>query len=301
METAIQKPQAAAPKMAIDQLAERLGVSAKSLWESVKNTAFKGAKDEELVALMIVANEYGLNPFLRQVYAFPAKGGGIVPVVGIDGWVAIVNRQKSYNGVEFTFEAEDDGSPVSCTCRMYVKGRDHPVAVTERYSECFRPTEPWKGMPWRMLRHKAFIQAARYAFGLSGIYDADEAQDVMKQGNPLSVIEPIPEVAAPKSARVRQNEQAIAAERSKTLSPPPEVIGEPELPDMPANPKAPAVRSKPRSETLKEQMRAAKDAPVVVDSETGEITEPSPEEQAEILAAEQDGDMFGATTPPMRH
>ena len=27
-----------------------------------------------------------------------------------------------------------------------------------------------------MLRHKATIQAARYAFGLSGIYDEDEAQ-----------------------------------------------------------------------------------------------------------------------------
>jgi len=33
-------------------------------------------------------------------------------------------------------------------------------------------------MPRRMLRHRAFIQAARLAFGLSGLVDEDEAPDV---------------------------------------------------------------------------------------------------------------------------
>ncbi|MGC9261538.1 MAG: hypothetical protein ACP5I8_15860 [Phycisphaerae bacterium] len=48
-------------------------------------------------------------------------------------------------------------------------------------------------------------------------------------------------------------------------------------------------------------MRAARDAPAKVDVGTGEIMEPSPEEQAEILAAEKDGDMFGSAPPPIRH
>ncbi|WP_208431614.1 recombinase RecT, partial [Bartonella doshiae] len=36
-------------------------------------------------------------------------------------------------------------------------------------------SDPWKKYPARMLRHKATIQCARYAFGFSGIYEEDEA------------------------------------------------------------------------------------------------------------------------------
>jgi hypothetical protein len=69
-----------------------------------------------------------------------------------------------------------DGS--ECTCTLYIKGRSHPVRVTEYKDECFRATEPWKTMPKRMLRHKALIQSARVAFGFSGIYDEDEAERI---------------------------------------------------------------------------------------------------------------------------
>ena len=45
-----------------------------------------------------------------------------------------------------------------------------------------RATEPWK-MASRMLRHKSLIQAARVAFGFSGIHDEDEARDIGKMRN----------------------------------------------------------------------------------------------------------------------
>ncbi len=62
---------------------------------------------------------------------------------------------------------------------MYIKGREHPIRVPERYSECKRETDPWRTMPFRMLRHKAFMQAARVAFSLGGLFDEDEARDVI--------------------------------------------------------------------------------------------------------------------------
>ena len=46
-------------------------------------------------------------------------------------------------------------------------------------NECRRNTDPWKQWPSRMLRHKATIQAARYAFGFSGIVDQDEAERIV--------------------------------------------------------------------------------------------------------------------------
>src|SRR5690625_4254871 len=45
-------------------------------------------------------------------------------------------------------------------------------------SECKGVSDPCKRWPNRMLRHKATIQAARYAFGLSGIIDPDEAERI---------------------------------------------------------------------------------------------------------------------------
>ncbi len=36
-----------------------------------------------MAALMIVADQYGLNPFTREIFAFPDKQNGIVPVVGV--------------------------------------------------------------------------------------------------------------------------------------------------------------------------------------------------------------------------
>lgn len=160
-------------------MASRYSVEPTKLLETLKSTVFKGATNEELMALVVVANEHQLNPFTKQIYAFPDKRGGIVPVVPIDGWAAIINSNPNFDGVEFEWEWNDEnGLPISCTAVIHDKRRGHPVKVTEYYAECFRNTEPWKQMPRRMLRHKALMQAGRIAFGLSGITDEDDAMDI---------------------------------------------------------------------------------------------------------------------------
>lgn len=140
---------------------------------TLKATAFRSnATDAQFNVLMIVATQYGLNPFTREIYAFPDKNNGITPVVGVDGWARIINSHPQFDGMEFTSDAE------SCTCKIYRKDRNHPTIVTEYLEECKRPTQPWNSHPRRMLRHKAMIQAARLAFGFGGIYDEDEAERI---------------------------------------------------------------------------------------------------------------------------
>jgi hypothetical protein len=158
---------------ALSVMASRLSVDPKRLHEMLKNTCFKGATDDEMMTLAIISNEYGLNPMLKELYAFPAKGGGIVPVVSIDGWLRMMNDHPQFDGIEFEFMSEA-GKLISCTAIIHRKDRTHPICVTEYLSECRRNTEPWK-MEHRMLRHKATIQCARVAFGFSGITDEDEA------------------------------------------------------------------------------------------------------------------------------
>ena len=206
---------AEAPKGALAAMAARIGADPQELLTTLQQGVFKDAKPAEFQALVITAQEYQLNPILKELYAFPAKGGGIVPIVSIDGWLKIINRQPKLNGL--AVEISDDGA--SATCTIHVKDREHPVVVTEYLEECKRPTEPWKTMPRRMLRHKAIIQAARVAFGIGGVFDEDEGKDAagMRDVTPpttraKSKVEALPDFKSPE----------VEAEETKAKVIPPE-------------------------------------------------------------------------------
>ena len=160
------------------KLATSLGmdIGGDELVQTLKATAFKGqVSDAQMAALLIVANRYGLSPWTKEIYAFPDKNNGIVPVVGVDGWARIINEHTQFDGMDFEQDAE------SCTCIIYRKDRSRPVKVTEFMDECKRGTGPWQSHPRRMLRHKAMIQCARLAFGYAGIYDQDEAERIVEK------------------------------------------------------------------------------------------------------------------------
>ena len=103
------------------KLAERVGmdsVDPQELITTLRQTAFKGdASDAQFIALLIVANQYGLNPWTKEIYASPDKQNGIVPVVGVDGWSRIINENQQFDGMDFEQDNE------SCTCRIYRKDR----------------------------------------------------------------------------------------------------------------------------------------------------------------------------------
>lgn len=195
---ALRKEQNSQKLMLLDYMADKYSLTADEFRKTVRATCgLATATPEQVAAFLIVAKEYSLNPITKEIYAFPGRGGGIVPIVSIDGWVNLVNSHGACDGFEFEMSHDDKGGLVSCTCRMFRKDRSHPVAVTEYLSECIRSTEPWK-MQHRMLRHKAMIQAARYAFGFSGIYDEDEGEKIAEMRD----VTPRDEPPAPPSAQV---------------------------------------------------------------------------------------------------
>lgn len=170
----------------INQLAERFELpQSEELYQVLKATAFKGeVTDAQLSALLIVAKQFGLNPWTKEIYAFPDKGG-IVPVVGVDGWARIINSNAQFDGMDFEQDAD------SCTCIIYRKDRAHPTKITEWMAECRQyGVKPWESHPYRMLRHKAMIQCARIAFGFGGIYDVDEAERIIENGGGMKAIDP---------------------------------------------------------------------------------------------------------------
>lgn len=156
----------------------KYSVEPKQLLSTLKDTAFKGATDSQMVALCVVADQYGLNPFTKEIYAFPdRKSGGIVPVIGVDGWYRMLNDNPAFDGVEFEEIDGEDGAIQKVVCRIFRKDRSKPTEICEHLSECKRNTEPWNNQPRRMLRHRAFIQCARIAFGIAGT-DPEEAERI---------------------------------------------------------------------------------------------------------------------------
>lgn len=174
---------------ALAAMAARYGQEPARILQILKSTIIKATDkhtptDDEVAAFVLVASQYDLNPFTREIHAFADQQRGVCAVVGIDGWAKIVNAQPDYDGCEFEEHEDEEGRLVSVTCTIYHKSRSHPTKVTEYMNECKRNTTPWTTMPHRLLRHKSFMQCARLAFSLSGVQDEDEAADTL--GVPLA-------------------------------------------------------------------------------------------------------------------
>jgi phage recombination protein Bet len=195
----------------VGRFAERFGVQADKMLATLKQTCFRippgkngeqrEATNEEMMALLVVADQYGLNPFTKEIYAFPdSQRGGIVPVVSVDGWTRIINQHPAMNGIEFrysdsTAKIDDHHKPCPdwCEAVIYRKDRHQPIVIREYLDEVYRPpfegtgrngayvkAGPWQSHTKRFLRHKTLIQAARVAFGFAGIYDEDEAERIQE-------------------------------------------------------------------------------------------------------------------------
>lgn len=205
-------------------LANRYGVDRERILTTLKDTAFKGATDSQMVALCIVAERYNLDPFTREIFAFPQKGGsGVVPVLSIDGWISTANKNPEFDGVEFSFSGEINHenpkeSTLSCSCSIYRKDRSRPTTVVEWFAEVYRNTEPWNTTGRRMLRHRAFIQAARLAFGFSFADPEDQATlEAPEKASQEQPRRPLQKVTEPTTGKNLENQEK-SVEEAKVIA-----------------------------------------------------------------------------------
>jgi len=185
----------------VQKFAERFSLDPTRLLETLKATAFRqrdgsAPSNEQMAALLVVADQYGLNPFTREIFAFQSRDrGSIIPVVSVDGWVRIINGHPQFDGMSFQWAdamASPPGGmpcPEWCEVAIYRRDRSHPTVVREFLDEVYRPPGkgsggyevkgPWQSHTKRFLRHKTLIQGARLAFGFAGIHDEDEARRIV--------------------------------------------------------------------------------------------------------------------------
>lgn len=184
----------------VARMAAKYGVDAGKFVATLKATCFKvkdgEATNEQMLALLVVAEQYKLNPFTRELFAFPDKQNGIVPVVSVDGWTRIINENPMLDGIKFVYADEmkkmdDDAQECPAWCEVHIsrKDRAEPIIVREYLDEVYRPAYkkdgrtfkgPWQTHTKRFMRHKTLIQGSRIAFGFAGIYDQDEAERIIE-------------------------------------------------------------------------------------------------------------------------
>ena len=198
----------------VARFAERYGFREDELLNTLAQTAFRQQNGsvptrEQLLSLLSVADSYGLNPFIRQVWALSDRKGGVLPVISVDGWVSIMNSYPQSDGMEFSYPDElitFDEDMKAChpwmECVIHRKDREHAIRVREYLDELYRPAVikngkkfpgPWQTCPKRMLRHKCQIQGIRIAYGLSGLFEPDEAERLLE----TQLGEPVPDLRDP--------------------------------------------------------------------------------------------------------
>jgi phage recombination protein Bet len=202
-------------KSVTETIAARYNMDAGPFEQTVRSTCMPSnvpVTKEQFAAFLLVANEHRLNPLTKEIFAFPAKHGGVIPVVSVDGWARIINENPALNGIEFKYSDQIVTMPGAkpcpewCEVILYRKDRQHPTVVREYLDEVYREATkgpgPWQTHTKRFLRHKTLIQGSRIAFGFAGIYDEDEAHRIIEAE--ATVVEAEPGVIEMNSSQAKR-------------------------------------------------------------------------------------------------
>lgn len=125
------------------------------------------ASVDELIRAADLAVRVGVPPDSGLVRI----GADGAPYIPLDGWMDIINRNPSLDGIEFDYSdsrimvgSRQAHEWISCT--IWRKDRTRPTVIREYIEDCYEAGGAGWAMPNRMLRHRALVQCARVALGL---------------------------------------------------------------------------------------------------------------------------------------
>jgi len=191
----------------------------------IKNQFFpQTATTEEIRFCMAIANQFGLNPLLNQIFFVPRKSKvngqwieKVSPLVGRDGFLTIAHKSGKFAGIETTTTIKkvpvfsngewNEERDLVGICKVYRTDTERPFIVEVSFKEYAQKTfqgdltKFWKEKPITQIKKVAESQCLRKAFNVSGIYAEEELNDI----NPVIKSE---EVVAP----VEDNVTALLTE-----------------------------------------------------------------------------------------
>gem|GEM_PF-4432502 len=162
--------------------AQELGVPAgkvcellRHVWRTSKDQA--PLTDQEMFAGMSLIARFGLDPIAREVYVTRESKGRLLTIVGIDGWIKILDRTDHYDGFEQELHFDDEETKlIWAETRIFSTKRKRPI-VYRAFMEEYRQFGGFvaKQAPWHMLRLFSLRHAARLFVPLGGAVTEQEA------------------------------------------------------------------------------------------------------------------------------
>lgn len=189
--------------------------------ETIKNTVAKGATDAELLMFLTVANKYGLDPFLQEVY-FAKMGrdedAKATIMTGRDGYAKIAKRNPDFKkcqsmevrendefqmdwdfgdlvGIKHTFSHKDRGKPVGAYAVLKTKSGDS-LATYVTIKEYDTGKNAWSKYKSAMIKKVAENEVYKKFADINGIdamenmpSEFTEGVEELEAGEPVDYIE----------------------------------------------------------------------------------------------------------------
>jgi len=159
--------------------------------EILKKTICKKASDDEFKVFLHVAETYGLNPFLGQIFYWKDKKGNSIQYTSRDGYLSIANRHEAFDGFfsdvvrkNDSFKRKNDvieheygtdrGEIIGAFCQVFRKDRSQEVYSFANFNEYNGYNSVWNRYPSAMILKVAESMALKRAFSVSGLVSQEE-------------------------------------------------------------------------------------------------------------------------------
>jgi len=130
----------------------------------------------EIGAGMALISRYELDPFNREIYVTRDKQGRLMIIIGLDGWIRVLDRTDHYDGFEQELIFDDDGELTEVVTRIFSKKREHPATYRAYAKEYARLGGYMREkIPWHMLRIFSLKHAGRLFVPLGSVVTEEEA------------------------------------------------------------------------------------------------------------------------------
>lgn len=200
-------------KTVVASAAAILGVEPSKLCGLLRNVwrTSKGSEpltDAEMFTGISLIARYELDPIAREVYVTRTKGG-LVTIIGIDGWIKVLDRTDHYDGFTVDIHHDDHGKVDWVDTTIHSKTRKHPTTYRAFASEYAKVAGFVAGqMPTHMLRVFGLRHAARLFTPIGGNVLTEEEALYMQQHDTTDFTKPIPQTVAELAKQIAEPEVA---------------------------------------------------------------------------------------------
>ena len=144
----------------------------------------KPATAGELVVVMSTCVKYGLDPMMRQLYAWRDNRGDLACMLSMDGWVELARRNPGYVKVSYKYGPDVPKTGKHKACWEWVQATVHTtdrgdIELPPLYLEEWRKDYgQWLEMPRHKMHVIAYRMSIREVYGISiDVRDPDDVQD----------------------------------------------------------------------------------------------------------------------------